>query len=128
MKLFRYMRDGGPQSKVTGFWFIEWKRLFSAVLLHFFDGSREAYHSHAFNSISWVLRGELNENMLDGGINRYLPGIRPVITRRSDFHKVVSVGDAWVMSFRGPWVKTWKEFLPEKKKFITLTHGRKVVA
>lgn len=128
MKLFKYMRDGGPESKVTGFWLAEIKSLFSAALLHFYNGSREAYHSHAFNSISWVLKGELNENMFNGTVNVYKPGLKAIVTRRNDLHKVVSVGDTWVLTFRGPWAKTWKEFLPKENKFITLTHGRKVVA
>lgn len=33
----------------------------------------------------------------------------------------------WVLTFRGPWVDTWKEYLPKLKEFVTLTHGRKPV-
>jgi hypothetical protein len=127
MKLFKLMKDGGKESRVSGFFLIEAKRLFSVVLLHFFDGSREAYHSHAFNSVSWVLRGKLVENMLDGTVNVYTPDLRPIVTFRTDFHRVVSEGDTYVLSFRGPWANTWKEFLPHLERFITLTHGRKVV-
>lgn len=29
----------------------------SIVLLNFKEGNREAFHTHAFNSISWVLLG-----------------------------------------------------------------------
>lgn len=127
MKLLQLAKDGGKESYVTGFFFAEIKPLFSAVLLHFAEGSREAYHSHAFNSLSWVLRGRLEENMLNGRVNVYGPGLRPVVTLRSDFHKVVSVGDTWVLSFRGPWAKTWREYLPGLQKLITLSSGRKVV-
>lgn len=127
MKFLKYMRDGGPESKVTGFWLLEIKSLFSIALLHFENGSREAYHSHAFNSRSWVLKGKLNENMLDGTVNVYAPGLKSVRTLRTDFHKVVSEGDTWVLTFRGPWAKTWKEYIPETQRFQTLTHGRKIV-
>lgn len=127
MKFFKHMKDGGPESKSAGLFFVEIKKLFSVVLLHFSPGSRDAYHTHAFNSVSWVLRGKLVENMLTKRLNVYTPSLKPVITKRDDFHKVVSVGDTWVLSFRGPWVDTWKEFLPKLQKFITLTHGRKVV-
>ena len=127
MKLLSYEKDGGPESKSWGLFLVEIKSLFSVVLLHFHPGARDAYHSHAFHAVSWVLRGKLVENMLDGKVNTYTPGIRPVVTLRSSFHKVVSVGDTWAITFRGPWISRWREFLPVKGKFITLTHGRKVV-
>lgn len=128
MKLFKYMRDGGPESKVDGYWLIEAKSLFSIALLHFSDGSREAYHSHAFNSISWVFKGKLTEDNLYMPLKVYTAGMKPVLTFRRTMHKVMSAGDTWVLTFRGPWADTWREFLPGLRKFITLTHGRKVVA
>jgi len=127
MKLLKFMKDGGSESRVNGFFFVEMKKFFSVVLLHFLDGSREAYHSHAFNAVSWVLRGKLVQNALDGQVTEYKPSLVPIFTPRSLFHKVVSAGDTWVISFRGPWAKTWKEYLPDLKRFVTLTHGRKVV-
>lgn len=131
MKFFKRMKDGGQESRVEGFWLIESKRLFSIVLLHFSHGSRDAYHSHAFNSISWLLRGGLIEDrMLNDGINFvsvFKPSLRPIVTTRDNLHQVRSNGGTWVLSFRGPWAMMWREYLPKEKKFITLTHGRKVV-
>lgn len=127
MKIFKLMKDGGSQSHVHGFFFVEIKSLFSIVLLRFADGSREAYHNHAFNSVSWLLKGKLTENHLNGKVTEYDPRLKPIKTGRSIFHKVVSSGNTWVLSFRGPWVDTWQEYLPEDKKFITLIHGRKEV-
>lgn len=128
MKFLKFMKDGGRESRVNGLYFAEIKSLFSVVLLHFFDGSREAYHSHAFHAISWVLRGKIVENPLSGQPREYRPSLLPIFTPREMFHKVVSSGDTWVISFRGPWANTWKEFLPAENRFITLTHGRKVIA
>ncbi len=132
MKLFSYGKDGGRYSTVWGFWLIEIKALFSIVLLCFENGSREAYHEHAFNCISWVLSGELHEELVDNydgdGWAVYRPSIFPVITRRSTFHKVTSRGRTWVISFRGPWAKTWREYLPNERRTATLTHGRREVA
>lgn len=121
-------KDGGPESRVWGYWLIELKKWFSIVLLRFEDGGREAYHSHAFNCFSWVLSGHLTEMHKDGGVQCHRPSWRPFGTYRDTFHKVVSVGDTWVLSFRGPWAKTWKEFLPCDGKEVTLTHGRKEVS
>ena len=57
MKLFKKMKDGGPHSTVTGYWLIEWKAVFSIVLLKFEGKSRETFHTHAFNCISWLISG-----------------------------------------------------------------------
>lgn len=127
MKLFHYGKDGGPDSTVWGYWLIEWKSLFSVALLCFEDGTREAYHSHAFNAISWVLSGKLVEyTYKDCSFPQaYWPSFKPIVTRRTKFHKVSSVGRTWVLTFRGPWNDTWQEHSADGD--IVLTHGRKVV-
>ncbi len=127
MKILTVRKDGGGLSRVWGFFLIEVKSLFTIALLLFKDGSREAYHSHAFNAVSWCIKGMLLEHNLDGSITRYTPSWRPIYTPRKRFHKVVSYGNTYVITFRGPWVDTWKEYLPDLKKFVKLTHGRKVV-
>ncbi len=128
------MKDGGPESYVSGFFLIEIKRAFSIVLLRFDDGSREAFHSHAFDAVSWLLRGRLVERVLvtfRGGDPvvediGYAPSARPIVTRRARFHQVFSIGESWVLSFRGPWAARWREYIPTSRRFITLTHGRQV--
>ena len=125
MKLFKKMKDGGIDSTVTGYWLIESKKLFSICLLKFEGNSRDAFHNHAFNSISWLLKGELQETLIQGFTKYYKVSFKPIITTTSTFHKVDSIRPiTWVISFRGPWRKTWKEFIPAEKRNIILTHGR----
>ena len=124
MKLFKKMKDGGAESTVTVYWLIEAKRVVSILVLKFEGRSREAFHNHAFNCFSWVLKGQLTETMLDGTVKYYKPSIFPFVTTREDFHKVDSDGTSYVLTFRGPWLKTWNEFTD---KYITLTDGRKIV-
>lgn len=132
MKLFHYGKDGGADSTVWGFWLIEWKRLFSVALLCFEDGSREAYHSHAFNSVSWVLKGRLHEFVTHPVGDRcvgfqhlvYGPSMLPVFTSRERMHKVSSTGRTWVLTFRGPWAQFWKEYRPRENRTVTLSSGR----
>ena len=50
--MFKASKDGGPDSTVWMYG-IEVKWLFSILLLRFEDGSRDAYHSHAFDCVSW---------------------------------------------------------------------------
>lgn len=125
MKIFKTMKDGGPESHVTGYFLVEIKSLFSVVLLHFANGTRESYHSHAFNALTWVLRGRFEEHHLDGRVLNFAPNLKPKYTSRRTFHKVVSLGNTYALSLRGPWIDKWREF--KNGNFITLTHGRKVV-
>lgn len=128
MKFFKKMKDGGPLSTVTGYWLAEIKELFSVVLLKFEDGSRDAYHSHAFNSLNWVLKGRVNEERKFGYETKYTsygPSLKPIKTTRENVHKVVSRGTTWVLSLRGPWAKTWHEYVDGTWK--TLSWGREEV-
>ena len=128
MKILWGDKDGGPKSRVWC-WGVESKRFGSVLLLKFGKGSREAFHTHAFNSLSWVLRGGLRERHFSGHIDEHLPRLRPVITRRDTFHKVEGLGaGTWVLTVRGPWSDRWREYLPPSRKSLTLTHGRKEVA
>lgn len=118
-------KDGGEKSSVTGLFIIAIKPLFSIVLLRFDGESREAFHTHAFHCLSWVLKGELREEMRDGRVHRLLPTLLPFLTTRKDFHKVSSViPRSWVLSIRGPWAPQWREHLPLENRDRILTHGR----
>lgn len=127
MKLLKMMKDGGNESTVTGYWLIEAKSLFSICLLRFEGASREAYHSHAFNCLSWVVRGKLSEQFLSGTRREHCASLKPFVTTRQDFHKVSSDGDSWVLTFRGPWARSWKEYIPASNEVVTLTEGRRRV-
>jgi hypothetical protein len=74
-----------------------------------------------------VLTGALLEDHKHFQAEVHLPSIKPVITKRDTFHTVTSVGTTWVLTFRGPWIDRWKEYLPSSGTSLVLTHGRKVV-
>lgn len=126
MHLLKKVKDGGPESKVTAYFLIEWKKLFSIALLRFDSGSREAFHTHAFNCISWVLWGHLREVTKTGGFSKfYGPSFAPVFTWRDTFHQVFGLAKrTWVLTFRGPWTDKWVEYIPSEGREVTLTHGR----
>lgn len=128
MRLLSVTKDGGDESTVWAYWLIEIKSLFSIALLRFENGSRDAYHTHAFNCVSWVLSGCLIEEHRSWDVVKHFPSIFPVFTYRSTYHKVSSVGRTWVFTIRGPWTRQWMEFLPSEGREITLTNGRKEVA
>lgn len=122
MKFLFKAKDGGADSTVTGYWLVENKAWFSIVLLKFEGESREAYHSHAFNCVNWLLKGSLIEQIWKGGVNWYWPSFKPFWIYRQVCHKVSSNGTSWVLSFRGPWTKEWFEF--SNGEGYGLTSGR----
>lgn len=126
MKLFSRGKDGGPESKVWGYWLIEWKRFLSIAILRFEDGTREAFHSHAFNSTSWLLNGKLIEIMKDGPAIVHRPGLTPIKTYRGTFHMVRSEGRSWAITVRGPWTQYWHEWTPNAGEYL-LKSGREKV-
>lgn len=117
--------DGGATSGVTGYFVIECKSLFSIVLLRFDNGTREAYHAHAFNAVTLWLRGWVIEHLFTSATGRvYRPGSWKY-TKRATIHRVESVGVSWALSFRGPWVDSWDEIRNGVR--VHLAHGRKVI-
>ena len=135
-RVFYKKYDGGVESGVTGYMLIEWKPLLSIGILHFAEGSREAYHSHAFHALTWWLKGRVTEvtycdrpdiGKRQGELTKrpYSPSLIPKITKRQKFHKVVAHRDTWAFTVRGPWEDTWHEIRNKEK--ITLTHGRQLV-
>lgn len=123
MNLFFKAKDGGKESTVTGYWLIESKSLFSVVLLKFEGESRDAFHTHAFNAFSWILKGGMTEYFMDGKVRQLVPSWKPFVTSKEDFHKVSSIGTSWALTFRGPWDKQWKEHT-SKDGTYSLKSGR----
>lgn len=134
-RLFYKASDGGKDSGVTAYFLIEWKILFSIGVLHFKKGSREAYHTHAFNALTWWLRGSVTEERV--GLFSFLlkkqkdfkASIKPKFTSRENFHKIIAHVSTYALTFRGPWRDTWRDTWRELRgnKTVTLTHGRKEI-
>jgi hypothetical protein len=135
MKLLTTCKDGGPESTVWAHVLFEIKALASVMLLRFENGSRDAYHSHAFNCISWVIAGgglleervEIDTDRHTTSVHWYRPSWRPIVTLRSHCHKVTSRGRTWVLTFRGPWADRWTEIVPGRAAPVVLENGRREV-
>jgi hypothetical protein len=130
-RFFYKKPDGGKESGVTGYFLIEWKILFSIGILRFNKGSREAYHSHAFNAITWWLKGKVREEIFhknpmheaQGEYRIFTPSLKYKKTLRGHIHKIFAYEPTWALTFRGPWKNYWWEYKDNKVK--KLTHGRK---
>jgi len=124
-RLFYKKYDGGEKSGVIGYMLIEWKPVFSIGILKFNKGSREAFHTHAFNAITWWLKGSVTEEYKDNNISKdWNPSLKPKYTSRSCYHKVVAHKTTWALTLRGPWIDVWKEFRIKEGREVKLTHNR----
>ena len=126
MRIFNKTFDGGPNSSVQAYFLIEIKGLISIALLKFNKGGRDVFHTHAFNALTWFIKGDIIEHDINGDSYIYNRTILPKITRRSKNHKVLARETSWVFTIRGPWVNTWTEDTLAGKHTV-LTHGRKEV-
>jgi len=125
-RFFYKKPDGGKDSGVTGYFLLEWKTVFSIGILHFSEGSREAFHNHAFNAFTWWLKGRATEiKHPTGETYEYHKSLKPKYTPRDNFHKVIAQTSSWALTIRGPWKDTWREF--KNEQYVNLTHGRKVI-
>jgi hypothetical protein len=125
MKILWNNKDGGKESHVW-VWGFESKRFGSVLLLKFAEGSREVYHNHAFNSLSFLLSGELEEHMVHGVVIKHKGFLKVIKTYTNTFHKVYGKAkSSWVLTFRGSWLKYWNEY--DGEELTILTHGRKQV-
>jgi hypothetical protein len=123
MKFLSKCKDGGPESPVTAYVLVEIKSLFSVMLLHF-SGTREAFHSHAFNALTLWLSGSAIERFPRGRTRLWKAG-EFKYTPRECFHRVEPQPGTWALSIRGPWAAMWQEV--KGKTLTTLGHGRKIV-
>lgn len=129
-------KDGGPNSPVT-FYGIEIKSLFSIGILRFNKGTREEYHTHAFDAYTWFLAGSMKEDELDieeGKLSCthtwytwYTHNIKPKFTPRDKLHRVIAYCTSWCFTIRGPWRDYWMEYNKKTDKTTLFTHGRKVI-
>lgn len=127
-RFFVKSSDGGVNSGVTAFFLIEWKPVLSIALLHFKEGTRENYHSHAFNALTWWLSGHVCEHKwVHWDTPEYFkPSWKVKVTPRSNAHKIEALKESWAFTLRGPWLDRWTEITPDGE-VITLTHGRKII-
>lgn len=124
MRILQKTKDGGPESNVDAYFLFESKRFGSVALLRFNKGCRAAYHTHAFNALTWFLKGNMVEEPRNKRRVRYFRSWFPKVTKREDNHRVLVAETSWAFTIRGSWKNTWTEDTPEGKHTV-FTHGRK---
>lgn len=129
MKFFTKMKDGGPDSPVEGYFLFEIKGLCSVALLKFNKGTRETYHTHAFNALTWFIKGSMREKRYGCALcSVYTRSLLPKVTMRDNNHRVVAEEDSWCFTLRGPWSKYWTEDNVETGVHTVFRNGRVIVS
>lgn len=130
MRFLEKTKDGGEKSTVDAYFLFEVKSLFSIALLKFNKGSRENYHTHAFNAFTWFLSGDLEEESINytdskkSFLKKYKRSFIPKFTKKDNLHRVFAHRDSWCLTVRGSWDNKWTEYNRNLDETYLYTHGR----
>jgi hypothetical protein len=98
---------------VTEITILEWKKLFSIKLFHFHksEGDQDRFHTHSFNSISILLKGNYVEEIIRQGcihkLNRNR--CRVLYIPEHEYHRITKSDGCRTLLITGPWSKYWNE-------------------
>lgn len=126
MRLFNKAKDGGSESPVDAYFLFEIKGLASVALLKFNKGGREAFHTHAFDALTWFVKGDLLEEDVSGETYKYKKSIIPKITLKSKNHRVLANEDSYCLTIRGKWDKNWTEYDSKSDTTTVFNWGRSI--
>lgn len=104
-----------------GIWLYNWKTI---------DQMR--FHTHAFSSVAFTLRGSYTEEVLnsDGTVttNEVANWLRPRYIPSGYCHRIQGARkNTWTIVFFGPWRKSWWEFFPDTSTWVQYGWGRKIL-
>ena len=130
MRFLQRTKDGGKDSTVDAFFLFEIKGFASIALLRFNKGSRDNFHSHAFNARTWFLFGDMQEEVkcVNGYTRKYKRSLLGKYTPWDTLHKVFAHKTSWCFTVRGKWRPTWEEYNEDTGDLTTLSYGRKIVS
>lgn len=103
-------------------WYLIPRNRFLNVYLHKFSGSDDdrALHDHPWHSVSFLLKGRLDEIMparqgwLEKHRRREVPRFIPVFRRATHAHRLQLIeGPAWTVFITGPKYRSWGFLCPQ---------------
>jgi hypothetical protein len=104
--------NNGEQN-VTELTILEWKKLFSIKLFHFHKttGDQDRFHTHSFNAVSFLLKGNYIEEVIVGKKVLPLPRNRSKILYipKGEFHRITKSDGCRTLLITGPWEPEWTE-------------------
>lgn len=103
-----------------GIWLYNWKTI-----------KQNRFHTHAFNSIAFLLSGNyLEEVITDGKIKTRLVNqwLKPRFLPKNYCHRILAAStNTWTIVFFGKWIPYWWEYFADTKTWVKYGWGRKVI-
>lgn len=105
---------------IGGVWLYNWKTIL-----------QNRFHTHAFNSRAFLLKGSYTEEVIENGsiktkvVNQWLkPRRLPV----NYCHRIMKADPGtWTLVFFGKWIPHWWEYFHDTKMWVKYSWGRKVI-
>jgi hypothetical protein len=101
------------EQKVSELTILEWKKLFSIKLFNFHktDGDQDRFHTHAFNAVSVLLKGNYIEEIIEDRkivqLNRSRK--RFLFIPANQYHRITKSEGCRTLLITGPWGGEFKE-------------------
>jgi hypothetical protein len=103
-----------------GIWLYNWKTIL-----------QNRFHTHAFSSYAFLLRGSYTEEVIVDGkietrvVNQWL---KPRYLPQNYCHKILKAEPkTWTIVFFGKWMPFWWEYFQDTKTWVKYAWGRKVI-
>jgi hypothetical protein len=103
-----------------GIWLYNWKTIL-----------QNRFHTHAFSSYAFLLRGSYTEEVITNGkietrvVNQWL---KPRYLPQNYCHKILKAEPkTWTIVFFGKWMPYWWEYFQDTKTWVKYAWGRKVI-
>lgn len=104
--------DLGDQS-VTELTILEYKKLFSIKLFKFHksSGKQDRFHTHAFNALSFLIKGDYTEEIIkDNKIMKCRRNrSRILYIPKDSYHRITKSDSCYTLLLTGPWGGEFKE-------------------
>lgn len=105
------INNGGQN--VTEITVLEWKKYFSIKLFHFHKttGNQDRFHTHSFNAVSFLLKGNYIEEVVVEGVVVPLQRNRSrlIYIPKGEFHRITKSDGCRTLLITGPWEPEWTE-------------------
>jgi len=116
------------EGSVTQYIVFENKHFLSLIFYRWNTIDQVRFHTHAFGAVAFLLKGWYWEKVMFNDIEMTNFVNVPLVPRYLPKNYCHAVGNAkpgtLTMVIAGPWQKTWKEYFPDTKSWVTYTWGR----
>jgi len=133
MKFFTKKRIELGKGHIVQYTIFESKRLGGIWIYNWKTIDQNRFHSHAFNSIAFTLRGSYVQEVMHEDESIHIEEVKswmkPRFLPRNYIHRILEAKpNTWTCVFFGKWQDTWREYFSDSKTWVTYTWGRKVVS